>query len=108
VNFQWGAWQREPRLLDLHPSHGRREVRRRSEPAPSEEVRDVVCGVEPGQRNLMRDHEHQGAGWPRGLLCWRHNVGIEMFSDDPELLRAAADYLDRATRQRAASEEGTA
>jgi hypothetical protein len=31
----------------------------------------------------------------RGTLCWRHNRGIEMFGDSPDLLRAAATYLER-------------
>lgn len=56
-----------------------------------------VCGKRPGAtRKLDKDHEHVGVGRPRGLLCWRHNKALEMFSDDPVLLRAAADYLERA------------
>ena len=56
-----------------------------------------VCGAGPSvRRRLDKDHSHEGVGKPRGLLCWRHNKGIEMFGDSPELLRAAAAYLERS------------
>ena len=31
----------------------------------------------------------------RGLLCYSHNAGLQKFQDDPKLLRAAADYLEK-------------
>jgi hypothetical protein len=57
-----------------------------------------ICGKPPPEgKKLRRDHSHQGAGKPRGLLCWRHNLGLQMFGDnDPELLCAAAAYLERS------------
>jgi hypothetical protein len=57
-----------------------------------------ICGRPPTDgKKLRRDHSHKGHGSPRGLLCWRHNVGLQMFGDDdPDLLRAAAAYLERA------------
>jgi hypothetical protein len=57
-----------------------------------------ICGRPPTDgKKLRRDHSHKGDGHPRGLLCWRHNVGLQMFGDDdPDLLRAAAAYLERA------------
>jgi hypothetical protein len=56
-----------------------------------------ICGREPAKgKQLMRDHAHVGSGIPRGLLCWRHNLGLNNFGDDPALLRAAADYVERA------------
>jgi hypothetical protein len=57
-----------------------------------------ICGRRPTDgKKLRRDHSHKGDGRPRGLLCWRHNVGLQMFGDDdPDLLRAAAAYLERA------------
>jgi hypothetical protein len=54
-----------------------------------------ICGKEGSvTRKLDRDHDHE-TGTPRGVLCWRHNRGLEMFGDDPELLRSAIDYLER-------------
>jgi hypothetical protein len=55
-----------------------------------------ICGKGPTpNRKLDKDHEHKGVGRPRGLLCWRHNRALEMFGDDPAVLRAAAEYLER-------------
>lgn len=48
------------------------------------------------------DHEHKngrGRESVRGILCHRCNLLIGHAADDPKILRAAARYLDRATRQ---------
>jgi hypothetical protein len=45
-------------------------------------------------RNLSVDHCHT-TGKIRGLLCNNCNRGIGHLGDDPALLRAAADYLER-------------
>lgn len=58
-----------------------------------------ICGVEPGQRKLHRDHAHEGDGYPRGLLCFPCNLQLKHTSTE-EWLRAAADYLQRAQRHR--------
>lgn len=49
----------------------------------------MICGV---KGRLVIDHDHQN-GNLRGLLCYRHNAGLGMFQDRPELLEKAADYL---------------
>jgi hypothetical protein len=62
--------------------------------------RCALCGSAPdpdGKRSASRlhqDHDHL-TGQNRDLLCGRCNVGIGMFSDDPALLRAAAEYIER-------------
>lgn len=60
-------------------------------------AQDGVCSVcsepNPGGRALSVDHCHQ-RDVIRGILCDRCNRGIGLFRDRPDLLRAAADYLD--------------
>jgi hypothetical protein len=41
---------------------------------------------------LAVDHDHS-TGQIRGLLCFNCNIGISKFSDNPELLEAAARYV---------------
>lgn len=58
-----------------------------------------ICGKPrtPERRN-HRDHDHQGDGTPRGILCPRCNRALVVrfgFRFTPEWLRAAADYLER-------------
>jgi hypothetical protein len=54
-----------------------------------------ICQQPPMGRykRLHLDHDHT-SGRFRGLLCDRCNLSIGKFNDDPELLRAAAKYLD--------------
>jgi hypothetical protein len=52
-------------------------------------------------KNLALDHCHESAAKGilkiRGLLCHHCNTGIGHFKDSPELLKAAIDYLKKAT-----------
>lgn len=43
---------------------------------------------------LHRDHDHVTGAW-RDLLCSRCNQGLGLFQDDPVLLWAAAEYIER-------------
>lgn len=54
----------------------------------------MICGrheAEVGRMNI--DHCHE-TGMTRGCLCKFCNWGLQNFSDDPEMLRRAADYLE--------------
>jgi hypothetical protein len=41
-----------------------------------------------------QDHNHSN-GLPRGVLCFRCNVGLGSFKDDPSRLKSAIEYLAR-------------
>jgi hypothetical protein len=62
--------------------------------------RCMVCRKTPTGKNnqgepsqLHADHTH-GLSSPRALLCRGCNVGLGMFNESPEVLRAAADYIE--------------
>lgn len=54
----------------------------------------AICGGPPGKRSLNVDHDHV-SGNVRDLLCATCNVGIGVMRDNPDLLRKAADYIER-------------
>jgi len=58
-----------------------------------------ICGTEhqteAHPRFLSIDHCHE-TGIVRGMICGACNLGLGHFKSDPELLRAAALYLERA------------
>jgi hypothetical protein len=55
----------------------------------------AICSCVPGLRRLAVDHNHS-TGKVRGLLCGPCNRALGILSDDPALLRAASDYLERS------------
>lgn len=55
----------------------------------------MICKKIP-EHVLQIDHDHHdNNGRVRGLLCAPCNQGLGMFRDDPALLRAAAEYLEK-------------
>lgn len=68
-------------------------------------AQDFCCGVcerqisFSGREGVRRDdavvdHDH-ATGRVRGVLCKNCNLGLGLFEDKPDLLRAAASYLER-------------
>lgn len=61
----------------------------------------AICGQEPDGRGIQAilhaDHNHR-TGHPRALLCGRCNTILGMARDDPTILLAAAEYLERFNR----------
>lgn len=98
---QWTARNRERVRV------GHRARRHGLTPADIDRIRDQQCGLcaictvklEPPVRRNSRyreniDHCHSTLKI-RGLLCFSCNCALGHFSDRPDLLRAAADYLER-------------
>jgi len=65
------------------------------------------CGIcrspVPGKTNWHIDHDHahcpgsHGCAYcVRGVLCELCNPGLGLFRDSPELLRSAAEYIERS------------
>jgi hypothetical protein len=69
----------------------------------------AICQTEPAAHV---DHDH-ATGTVRELLCFNCNGGLGQFKDEPELLRAAADYVElhraspRPVSSRPGGEEGS-
>jgi Recombination endonuclease VII len=69
----------------------------------------AICQTEPAAHV---DHDHD-TGRVRELLCFNCNGGLGQFKDEPELLRAAADYVElhraspRPVSSRPGAEEGS-
>jgi hypothetical protein len=55
----------------------------------------AICGKPPAisKKKLHVDHCHR-TGKIRKLLCHKCNMGLGAFLDDPEVLRAAASYIE--------------
>lgn len=64
----------------------------------------MICDAIPHSRAMNVDHNHK-TGQIRGLLCYRCNYGLHWYRDNPALLRAAADYLDKFPPDASQAEE---
>ncbi len=53
-----------------------------------------LCKMGCGKIGSSVDHSHS-SGKIRGLLCSNCNTGLGLFNDNPELLRKAAEYVEK-------------
>jgi len=67
-------------------------------------AQDDRCAICDGSAPQHLDHDHE-TGHIRQLLCQRCNQGLGLLQDDPEVLRAAADYVERHRQSQAVSGE---
>lgn len=56
-----------------------------------------LCKTKIGTKALAVDHCH-GTGKVRDLLCSPCNQGLGLFKDNPQLLRLAAEYIEKHGR----------
>jgi|SRR6516225_6779104 len=77
---------------DAHkmPSYGNGKAQ---EKYKAEIAQQPYCMICLSTERLTRDHDHK-TDRIRAVLCNHCNTGIGLFRDDPELLRAAAAYLE--------------
>lgn len=56
----------------------------------------AICGTDKpgGKGQFHADHNHE-TNLPRGVLCHNCNVALGNFKDNPEILKAAVEYLER-------------
>jgi len=64
--------------------------------ADAQNAECLICGERETdlRQRLAVDHDH-ATGLIHGLLCSNCNSGLGRFHDNPDLLRAAADYLEQ-------------
>jgi hypothetical protein len=56
--------------------------------------RCAICEAPPTRQGLCIDHCHE-TGVVRGLLCGNCNQAIGKLRDDPRIMRAAAEYVEK-------------
>ena len=59
----------------------------------------AICGSADGKRRLDIDHCHS-SGRIRELLCTNCNNGLGRFQDSADLLRKAADYIEKHSEKK--------
>jgi hypothetical protein len=79
-----------------HPRwKGGRDNRVREKFAPR--PRPLHCEVCGSSGRICLDHDHETNQF-KGWLCDRCNVAVAMARDNPEILRALADYVERVSK----------
>jgi hypothetical protein len=93
------AWQRAFNKTEHRKRYQRKwenARQRRLQDEAATRPRPFLCeGCGQPHRKIVYDHDHQ-TGLFRGWLCNGCNRGIGFFGDNPQVLRALANYLERA------------
>jgi hypothetical protein len=55
----------------------------------------LTFGDKSGKTRACADHKHSSPPIPRGVLCMSCNLGVGNLQDNPDILRAAADYIEK-------------
>lgn len=55
----------------------------------------AICGNPQEGKELAADHRHSDPPKPRGLLCELCNRALGLFKDRPDILRKAAEYIEK-------------
>lgn len=58
-------------------------------------IQNGKCAICKKNEELVVDHNHKTKE-VRGLLCWKCNVGLGHFNDNPEYLKEAINYLEKS------------
>lgn len=65
----------------------------------AQDDRCAICRKEWGEgKGPGVDHDHE-TGLVRGMLCHKCNIAIGHFDDDPERMRAAAEYIEQHAKR---------
>lgn len=74
-----------------------RSKARKNQTKPEADYCCPICDKPQDQmtkHGLVLDHDHV-TGLFRGWICDKCNTGLERFNDDPEIMRRAAEYLEK-------------
>lgn len=89
----WGSVaSKRPTRKQQHAKVRREAAKRYEQMLAGQDGHCALCPSTGGTRRLHIDHDHRSMK-VRGLLCFRHNVMLRGYMT-PEVLRAAADYLE--------------
>lgn len=89
-------FEREKRLQSYRKQDLEAKRKKRLELEEAQGNKCAICGKlqDDNSRRLALDHDHT-TDEIRGLLCSNCNSALGMAEDNPSVLRAAADYLEK-------------
>lgn len=96
----WSGYRTHCRLcVNMHRRDAHRENSTRQKELVAGRPKPLyceICGSTGGAKGIMFDHDHASGDF-RGWLCSKCNFCLGHADDNPERLRALANYLDSAS-----------